>query len=209
MDLHLTPMVTDPPRRLILLIYAPPRKNLTLSSNDEENKLEMADTQLKSSQSKVFLTHLPIYSIRQALQRRILIMWKCICRSCRNLQQRKEDQFDEYLNAYVHLEMRPFMTTFLFGEFPPTQQPLRTTSNSNNHATVHDGQIVTEPIQKKAPGMSVMTGARGKKSDMFTTAEERTSSRQDAKEKVDELDAEAEAFLADLECTAPYNQPQD
>ncbi|GJR75076.1 hypothetical protein Tco_0087441 [Tanacetum coccineum] len=28
------------------------------------------------------------------------------------------------------------------------------------------------------------------------------------KEKVDVLDAEAEAFLADVECTAPYDQPQ-
>ncbi|GJY55992.1 hypothetical protein Tco_0455107, partial [Tanacetum coccineum] len=30
----------------------------------------------------------------------------------------------------------------------------------------------------------------------------------EAKEKGDVLDAEAEAFLADVECTAPYDQPQ-
>ncbi|GJT61294.1 retrovirus-related pol polyprotein from transposon TNT 1-94 [Tanacetum coccineum] len=65
-------------------------------------------------------------------------------------------------------------------KFPPTNNQLRTSSNSKTHATVHDGQIVTEPIQRKAP----------------------------AKEKGDVLDAEAEAFLADVECTAPYDQPQ-
>ncbi|GJQ92013.1 hypothetical protein Tco_0003152 [Tanacetum coccineum] len=36
--------------------------------------------------------------------------------------------------------------------FPPTNNQLRTSSNSRTHATVHDGQIVTEPIQRKAPG---------------------------------------------------------
>ncbi|GKB52000.1 hypothetical protein Tco_0902753 [Tanacetum coccineum] len=36
-------------------------------------------------------------------------------------------------------------------------------SNSKTHATVHDGQIVTEPIQRKAPGNVGNTGVRGKK----------------------------------------------
>ncbi|GJS63728.1 hypothetical protein Tco_1329277 [Tanacetum coccineum] len=36
-------------------------------------------------------------------------------------------------------------------QFPPTNNQLRTSSNSKTHATVHDGQIVTEPIQRKAP----------------------------------------------------------
>ncbi|GJS01401.1 hypothetical protein Tco_0317909 [Tanacetum coccineum] len=74
-------------------------------------------------------------------------------------------------------------------QFPPTNNQLRTSSNSRTHATVHDGHIVTEPIQRKAPGNVGNTGARGKK-------------------KGDVLDAEAEAFLADVDCTAPYDQPQ-
>ncbi|GKB87062.1 hypothetical protein Tco_0959334 [Tanacetum coccineum] len=36
-------------------------------------------------------------------------------------------------------------------QFPPTNNQLRTSSNSRTHATVHDGHIVTEPIQRKAP----------------------------------------------------------
>ncbi|GJY57020.1 hypothetical protein Tco_0456135, partial [Tanacetum coccineum] len=37
-------------------------------------------------------------------------------------------------------------------QFPPTNNQLRTSSNSRTHATVHDGHIVTEPVQRKAPG---------------------------------------------------------
>ncbi|GKB45588.1 hypothetical protein Tco_0896341, partial [Tanacetum coccineum] len=48
-------------------------------------------------------------------------------------------------------------------QFPPTNNQLRTSSNSKTHATVHDGQIVTEPIQRKAPGNVGNTGVRGKK----------------------------------------------
>ncbi|GJS13137.1 hypothetical protein Tco_0407609 [Tanacetum coccineum] len=36
-------------------------------------------------------------------------------------------------------------------QFQPTNNQLRTSSNSRTHATVHDGHIVTEPIQRKAP----------------------------------------------------------
>nr|GEV16671.1 hypothetical protein [Tanacetum cinerariifolium] len=37
-------------------------------------------------------------------------------------------------------------------QFPLTNNQLRTSSNSRSHATVHDGQIVTETVQRKAPG---------------------------------------------------------
>ncbi|GKC27383.1 retrotransposon protein, putative, ty1-copia subclass, partial [Tanacetum coccineum] len=47
-------------------------------------------------------------------------------------------------------------------QFPPTNNQLRTSSNSRTLATVHDGHIVTEPIQRKAPGNVGNTGARGK-----------------------------------------------
>ncbi|GJW55316.1 copia protein [Tanacetum coccineum] len=48
-------------------------------------------------------------------------------------------------------------------QFPPTNNQLRTSSNSRTHATVHDGHIVTEPVQRKAPGNNGNTGTRGKK----------------------------------------------
>ncbi|GJV78582.1 retrovirus-related pol polyprotein from transposon TNT 1-94 [Tanacetum coccineum] len=113
-------------------------------------------------------------------------------------------------------------------QFPPTNNQLRTSSNSRTHATVHDGHIVTEPVQRMAPGNVGNTGARGKKVICYNCRGEGHVARQckepkrkldsqyfkdkallmEAKEKGDVLDAEAEAFLADVECTAPYDQPQ-
>ncbi|GJT83217.1 putative reverse transcriptase domain-containing protein [Tanacetum coccineum] len=163
------------------------------------------------------------------------------------LQQRKEDMFDgnllfhhlqsEYIKPTAQSPNDALMATMtqianlLSGfqkQFPPTNNQLRTSSNSKTHATVHDGQIVTEPIQRKAPGNVGNTGARGKKVICYNCRGEGHVARQckepkrkmdsqyfkdkallmEAKEKGDVLDAEAEAFLADVECTAPYDQPQ-
>ncbi|GJW38451.1 retrovirus-related pol polyprotein from transposon TNT 1-94 [Tanacetum coccineum] len=110
--------------------------------------------------------------------------------------------------------------------FPPSNTS-SDFSNSRTHATVHDGHIVTEPI-REAPGNVGNTGARGKKVICYNCRGEGHVARQckeqkrkmdsqyfkdkallmEAKEKGDVLDAEAEAFLADVECTAPYDQPQ-
>ncbi|GJZ66817.1 reverse transcriptase domain-containing protein [Tanacetum coccineum] len=108
-----------------------------------------------------------------------------------------------------------------------------------SHATVHDGQIITETVQRRAPGNVGNTGNRGtqnygqmtdnvgKKVICYNCRGEGHVSRQckekkrvkdsqyfkdkmllmEAKEKGTVLDAEAEAFLADVECTAPYDQP--
>ncbi|GJW79622.1 TRAF-type zinc finger domain-containing protein 1-like protein [Tanacetum coccineum] len=81
---------------------------------------------------------------------------------------------------------------------------------------------------RKAPGNVGNTGVRGKKVICYNCRGEGHVARQckeqkrkmdsqyfkdkallmEAKEKGDVLDAEAEAFLADVECTAPYDQPQ-
>ncbi|GJR88812.1 hypothetical protein Tco_0212823 [Tanacetum coccineum] len=89
---------------------------------------------------------------------------------------------------------------------------LRTSSNSRSHATVHDGQIISETIQRRAPGNVGSTGhvsrrckekKRVKDSQYFKDK----MLLMEAKEKGTVLDAEAEAFLADVEYTAPYDQP--
>nr|GFD13136.1 hypothetical protein [Tanacetum cinerariifolium] len=74
---------------------------------------------------------------------------------------------------------------------------LWTSSNPKIHATVHNGQIVTETVQRRAPGN---TGTKG----IQTTG---SALLMQAKEKRAVLDAEAKAFLADVKCTAPYDQP--
>ncbi|GJW21594.1 retrovirus-related pol polyprotein from transposon TNT 1-94 [Tanacetum coccineum] len=93
-------------------------------------------------------------------------------------------------------------------QFPPTNNQLRSSSNSRTHATVHDGQIVTETVQRRAPGNVGNTGSRGNQSyGNVTTATGKKMLLMEAKEKGVTLDAEAEAFLANVECTAPYDQP--
>nr|GEU95471.1 hypothetical protein [Tanacetum cinerariifolium] len=123
-----------------------------------------------------------------------------------------------------------------FTVFPSTNNQLRTSSNPKTHATVHDGQIVTQTIQRRAPGNTGTKGIQttgsgvnnsGKKVICYNCRGEGHVARQckepkhahdsqwyhdkallmQAKEKGAVLDAEAEAFLADVECTALYDQP--
>nr|GEX40056.1 hypothetical protein [Tanacetum cinerariifolium] len=113
-------------------------------------------------------------------------------------------------------------------QFPPTNNQLRTSSNPKTHATVHDGQIVTETVQRRPPGNTGTKGIQttgscvnnsGKKVICYNCRGEGHVARQckepkrsrdsqwyhnkallmQAKEKGDVLDAEAEAFLADVE----------
>nr|GEU90401.1 hypothetical protein [Tanacetum cinerariifolium] len=63
---------------------------------------------------------------------------------------------------------------------------------------MRDGQIVTETVQRRAPGN---TGTKG----IQTTGSGVNNSGK--KEKGAVLDAEAKAFLTNVECTAPYDQP--
>nr|GEV18761.1 hypothetical protein [Tanacetum cinerariifolium] len=114
-------------------------------------------------------------------------------------------------------------------QFPPTNNQLRTSSNPKTHATVHDGYIVTETVQRRAPSNTGTKGIQntgsgvnnsGKKVICYNCRGEGHVARQckepkharysqwyhdkallmQATEKRDVLDAEAEAFLADVEC---------
>nr|GEU32101.1 hypothetical protein [Tanacetum cinerariifolium] len=118
---------------------------------------------------------------------------------------------------------------------PTNNNQLQTSSNPKTHATVHDGQIVIETVQRRAPGNTrtkgIQTTGSGvnnsrKKVICYNCRREGHVARQckeskrardshwyhdkallmKAKEKGAVLDAEAEAFLADVECTAPYDQ---
>ncbi|GKC08845.1 hypothetical protein Tco_1000455 [Tanacetum coccineum] len=82
-------------------------------------------------------------------------------------------------------------------QFPPTNNQLRTSSNSRTHATVHDGQIVTEPIQRKAPGNVGNTGARGKK-EMTTTNMFQANHEDDMIRTLDEGPMLLSLFMANL-----------
>ncbi|GJX02157.1 hypothetical protein Tco_0186070, partial [Tanacetum coccineum] len=84
-------------------------------------------------------------------------------------------------------------------QFPPTNNQLRTSSNSRSHATVHDGQIITETVQRRAPGNVHNTGNRGTQNyGQMTDNVEKKMLLMEAKEKGTVLDDESEAFHADL-----------
>ncbi|GJW98030.1 retrovirus-related pol polyprotein from transposon TNT 1-94 [Tanacetum coccineum] len=115
-------------------------------------------------------------------------------------------------------------------QFPPTNNQLRTSTNPMTQATIQAGQITTESVQQRAPsnkGKQIATGSQGKLVTCYNChgqghiARECKEKKQEkdsqwfkdkalhmeAKEKGAILDAEAEAFLADVECTAPYVEP--
>nr|GEY70601.1 hypothetical protein [Tanacetum cinerariifolium] len=94
-------------------------------------------------------------------------------------------------------------------QFPPTNNQLWTSSNPKTHATVYDGQIVTETVQRRAPGNTRTKGIQTTGSGVNNSGKKCHDKAlfMQAKEKGAVLDAEAEAFLADVECTAPYCQP--
>nr|GEY10894.1 hypothetical protein [Tanacetum cinerariifolium] len=92
-------------------------------------------------------------------------------------------------------------------QFPPTNNQLRTSSNSRSHATVTDnkGKLV---ICFNCRGKGhVLRQCKEKKRVKDSQYFKDKMMLMEAKEKGVVLDAEAEEFLADVECTAPYDQP--
>nr|GFA70417.1 hypothetical protein [Tanacetum cinerariifolium] len=118
-------------------------------------------------------------------------------------------------------------------QFPPTNNQLRTSSNPKTHATVHDGQIVTKTVQRRAPSNTRTKGIQttgsgvnnsGKKVICYNYRREGHVARQckepkrahdshwyhniallmQTKEKGVVLDVEAKAFLADVEYEGPH-----
>nr|GEW72171.1 hypothetical protein [Tanacetum cinerariifolium] len=96
-------------------------------------------------------------------------------------------------------------------QFPPANNQLRTSSNPRSHATVHEGQIVTKTVQRKAPcnvsnAGHVARNCKEPKRAKDTQYYKDKMMLSDAKDRGVILDAEAETFLADVECTEPYDE---
>ncbi|GJW56464.1 hypothetical protein Tco_0103195 [Tanacetum coccineum] len=73
------PMITDPPPTDSAAVPAP-REKLDSEFSEEETNLRWLILKLKSFLVKVFPDTSSTNSIRQALQRRFGIMWKCLCK---------------------------------------------------------------------------------------------------------------------------------
>nr|GFC93316.1 hypothetical protein [Tanacetum cinerariifolium] len=80
--------------------------------------------------------------------------------SGKTLERRKEDMFDEYerFRANGNESIQDYFIRFhklvndMKKQFPPTNNQLRASSNPRSRATVQAGQIVTETVQRSAPG---------------------------------------------------------
>nr|GFC29689.1 hypothetical protein [Tanacetum cinerariifolium] len=80
-------------------------------------------------------------------------------------------------------------------QFPPINNQLRTSSNSKSHATVHDGK---GHVSRQCKEPKRKMDSQYFKDKMILM---------EAKEKGATLDAKAEAFLTNVECTALYDEP--
>ncbi|GKA48900.1 retrovirus-related pol polyprotein from transposon TNT 1-94 [Tanacetum coccineum] len=85
---------------LLFYVMPAPGKSLTLSSMTKKNKLEMGCYSAEISSVKVFPDTSSTYSIRQALQKRFGIMWRCLCKDQVGLFNKGRRLFDEY-DAFV------------------------------------------------------------------------------------------------------------
>ncbi|GKE95003.1 hypothetical protein Tco_1579858, partial [Tanacetum coccineum] len=90
------PMITDPPPTGSTVVPAP-RKKLDSEFNEEENKLEMADTQAEIILSQGLPRHIFNILNQTSTAKEIWDNVELLMQgSGRTLQQRKEDLFDEY-----------------------------------------------------------------------------------------------------------------
>ncbi|GJU60305.1 hypothetical protein Tco_1238071 [Tanacetum coccineum] len=216
------PMITDPPTTDSAVVPAP-RKKLDSEFSEEENKLEMADTQaeiilsqgrtiqqrkedlfdkyerfraignesihdyfvrfhklvndMKITQLNIpthqmntkFVNNLPAYwgkyvtNVKQNMDIsttlcQILNSLKATSPHAKKTSQESRSIFYKVLLIHWPMILTPHLhliANLLSGfqkQFPPTNNQLRTSSNSRTHANVHDGHIVTEPVQRKALG---------------------------------------------------------
>ncbi|GJW58487.1 hypothetical protein Tco_0105218 [Tanacetum coccineum] len=216
------PMITDPPPTGSTVVPAP-RKKLDSEFNEEENKLEMADTQAeiilsqglprhifnilnKTSTAKEIWDNVELLMqgsehghFYHELFRKLYPISKHMSPHAKKTLK-KQEQSESIVDTLTLLSQPTAQSSndalmatmtqianLLSGfqkQFPPTNNQLRTSSNSKS-AFVQDGRIVTEPVQGKAPA---------KDSQYFKDK----MLLMEAKEKGASLDAEAKAFLADV-----------
>ncbi|GJV88561.1 hypothetical protein Tco_1532499 [Tanacetum coccineum] len=172
----------------------------------------MADTQADIIHSQGLPRHSVTPKIKQALQRRFWDKVEMLYQDQdRTYSTKEEDLFDGrtlscYWKRSIHDYFVAFPTSLLLilngfqkHSLHTHQQPASDFSNSRTHARCMMVNC-TEPIPRKLQVMLGNAGAQEAKKIKLYMME--------AKEKGDVLDAEAEAVLADVECTAPYDQPQ-
>ncbi|GJR22716.1 reverse transcriptase domain-containing protein [Tanacetum coccineum] len=146
-----SPMIHDPPKPTDLTVVPAYERELDSEFSEEENKLEIvayAKDQVKDIQKGRRILFMSEHQVCQQPSRLLAPM---------SLMQKDSQE----TGAVYKLKVYCYLLSGFQKQFPPTNNQLRTSSNSRTHATVHDGHIVTEPVQRKAPGNNGNTGARG------------------------------------------------
>ncbi|GJV11208.1 hypothetical protein Tco_1352749 [Tanacetum coccineum] len=141
-----------------------------------------------------------------------------ILRSGLTEQQKKETLFDQYErfqangNESIHDYFVPFhklindmkMTKM---EIPYAPAPQQAPQSTNDAMLATMNQIITtESDQRRAPGHVARECKEKKRAKDLQWFKDKAL-LMEAKEKGAILDAQAEAFLTDVECTAPYSEP--
>ncbi|GJU66688.1 retrovirus-related pol polyprotein from transposon TNT 1-94 [Tanacetum coccineum] len=132
-----------------------------------------------------------------------------------NVKQNMDISTTPYVQIYTHLKAyEPHAKkTLKKQDFHQPTSAQRFLQLKDSLATVHDGQIVTEPIQRKAPGNVGNTGARGKKVICYNCRMRRTNvaegsvknpMRKMEMHQEEHLDSDAETEIDDN--TIPYHQ---
>nr|GEX21655.1 hypothetical protein [Tanacetum cinerariifolium] len=172
--------------------------------SDEENTREMADTQAEIILSQglprhIFNTLNQTSTAKEIWENVELLMQG----SGRTPQQRKEDLFDEYehFHAIGNESIHDYFVRF---------HKLNMDISSKSYVDIYTHLKAYEPHAKKTllkleQSSSLADPLAYVAHTNTTTAKPPPSTP--TKEKGATLDAEAEAFLTDVECTAPYDEP--
>ncbi|GJX64179.1 hypothetical protein Tco_0298522 [Tanacetum coccineum] len=140
------PMITDPPSTDSAVVPAP-RKKLDSEFSEEENKLEMADTQAEIILSQGLPRHIFNNLNQTSTNKEIWDNVECLCKDPRkDIHKGKEDLLMNELQVCHNLPSP-------IGSTHHKNNHFRLPPNSRTHATVHDVNLFTEPIQRKTPGV--------------------------------------------------------
>ncbi|GJT07648.1 hypothetical protein Tco_0842110 [Tanacetum coccineum] len=145
-------------------------------------------TILEDSYTQVFPDTLQLPQSNQALQRRFGIMWRC---------PHSKDQ--DYSAQHSTHQMNTSLSTNLPSHWGKRKGP--------GKFVIQDLEARRLYVKLQGEG-HVARQCKEPKRKMDSQYFKDKALLMEAKEKGDVLDAEAEAFLADVECTVPYDQPQ-
>ncbi|GJZ06971.1 hypothetical protein Tco_0540764 [Tanacetum coccineum] len=195
------PMITDPPPTDSAAVPAP-RKKLDSEFSEEENKLEMADTQAEIILSQGLPRH-----IFNNLNQTITSSAKLLLSNYIRMKHKFVNNLPDLLGTYAKMTLKKQEQSYsiVIHAYVASHKSAPALSSPSTLLYPPNNKLRLPPTQDLMYGCMMCKNPRGKMDSQYFKDK---ALLMEAKEKGDVLDAEAEAFLADVECTAPYDQPQ-